>query len=647
MDEKETKATTAEAAKEKKAADKEAAKAKKEAEKAEKAAEKAKKKLQKEREKKEKYDVAAGGMSKAEEAREKRKASMQKTSEKEKEKKRKKAALTKKQKLIRILTPICVVVLAAVFFFLGYFGVYDRASTAVKLADGSKVSVAEYEYYYRSMYNYYYSYSYQYETYYSSYYGTGAGASITGFDYAKTPENQEYTITDEDGNLGVDEEYITGDTATWADYFTQAATETSQLYTALYQEALEAGYTMSDSENQELEDFIADIQTSADEEGYSLYAYLRANYGRGMTESLLREIYIKQTIATDYLADKEEQYDDAVTDDAINAEYEENMQDYTSVSLRYFTFDSSTLDEDLSDEPTDEELEAANEELAAKADAFLEEATTDNFTDLAYNSVAEAYQSYYEDNDAYTTMEDTTYSDLSSSVSEDAAEWAFSAKVGDKKVIPVENDGTCNTYYVFLVTEAPTRDTSYPVSVRHILISGTEEDTSEDTDTDTDSDSDDSTTRTFAEAKTLAELYLEEWKAGDATEDSFAELASSVSEDSGSAEDGGLYEDITPDSDYVENFLNWCFEDGRKVGDTGIVQTKYGYHIMYCSEVATEPAWKIAVRETLGEESFQEYYDSFTEGETYAITSQSHASAVVNREEKFAETCIANASVSS
>jgi hypothetical protein len=31
----------------------------------------------------------------------------------------------------------------------------------------------------------------------------------------------------------------------------------------------------------------------------------------------------------------------------------------------------------------------------------------------------------------------------------------------------------------------------------------------------------------------------------------------------------------------VEAFNDWCFDDERKPGDHGIVETTYGYHIMY------------------------------------------------------------------
>ena len=31
----------------------------------------------------------------------------------------------------------------------------------------------------------------------------------------------------------------------------------------------------------------------------------------------------------------------------------------------------------------------------------------------------------------------------------------------------------------------------------------------------------------------------------------------------------------------VDAFENWCFDANRNPGDTGIVETTYGYHVMY------------------------------------------------------------------
>ena len=77
-----------------------------------------------------------------------------------------------------------------------------------------------------------------------------------------------------------------------------------------------------------------------------------------------------------------------------------------------------------------------------------------------------------------------------------------------------------------------------------------------------------------------AEELLQQWKDGEATEESFAKLASEHTEDSGSKNTGGLYEFVYQ-GDMTEAFDAWCFDASRKPGDTGIVETNYGYHIMY------------------------------------------------------------------
>lgn len=90
-----------------------------------------------------------------------------------------------------------------------------------------------------------------------------------------------------------------------------------------------------------------------------------------------------------------------------------------------------------------------------------------------------------------------------------------------------------------------------------------------------------------------AEKILNEWKAGEATEESFGELANKYTEDEGSKETGGLYEGVAPGSNYVENFLDWAIDTNRREGETAIVETEFGYHIMYY--VSGEPYWSQVV----------------------------------------------------
>jgi len=99
----------------------------------------------------------------------------------------------------------------------------------------------------------------------------------------------------------------------------------------------------------------------------------------------------------------------------------------------------------------------------------------------------------------------------------------------------------------------------------------------------------------WKDARKEAERILALWKSGEATEESFAALAGEYTEDGGSKNNGGLYQGITAESPLVENFLAWCMDPARAVGDTDIVETEYGYHIMYFS--FSEPIWMTAARD--------------------------------------------------
>lgn len=97
----------------------------------------------------------------------------------------------------------------------------------------------------------------------------------------------------------------------------------------------------------------------------------------------------------------------------------------------------------------------------------------------------------------------------------------------------------------------------------------------------------------MAEAQKILAMWLE-----NPTEEYFAELANEHSDDQdGKVTNGGLYEGITSETNFVKPFLDWCMNKDRKVGDYEIVQTEYGYHIMYFS--ATEPLWVATCRSEL------------------------------------------------
>ena len=125
-----------------------------------------------------------------------------------------------------------------------------------------------------------------------------------------------------------------------------------------------------------------------------------------------------------------------------------------------------------------------------------------------------------------------------------------------------------------------TKDGKY-VDVRHILVK-VEGGTTDENGVTTYSEEE------WAACKTEAQALLDQWLAGEKTEDSFAALANESSEDPGSNTNGGLYENVYV-GQMVEPFENWCFDESRAHGDYGLVQTSYGYHVMFY--VGSEPMW--------------------------------------------------------
>ena len=148
----------------------------------------------------------------------------------------------------------------------------------------------------------------------------------------------------------------------------------------------------------------------------------------------------------------------------------------------------------------------------------------------------------------------------------------YTSKSTDKDGKEVE---TLKGYYVVLY-QGCKDNTMALANVRHILVSFEGGKTNSTTG---------QTTYTAAEkqkAKDKAYEIYDEWLYGSAgaTEETFIKLAKEKSTDTGSKANGGLYEDVYP-GQMVESFENWCFDESRKAGDHGMVETTYGYHIMY------------------------------------------------------------------
>ena len=139
-----------------------------------------------------------------------------------------------------------------------------------------------------------------------------------------------------------------------------------------------------------------------------------------------------------------------------------------------------------------------------------------------------------------------------------------------------------------------TLDSALASSVRHILIMPEGGTLSADGKTMTYTD------EAWAACLAKAEEVYNEWKNGEATEDSFVAMVSKYTKDEVSISVGGLYEGITRESNYVAAFEDWATNIARQTGDTELVRTEYGYHFMYY--VSGEPEWKYHSRVKAQEE---------------------------------------------
>ena len=81
--------------------------------------------------------------------------------------------------------------------------------------------------------------------------------------------------------------------------------------------------------------------------------------------------------------------------------------------------------------------------------------------------------------------------------------------------------------------------------------------------------------------KKEAEALLAKWNKS-RTEANFADLAFANSEDTGSSVNGGLYSNLSR-GQLTKELDDWCFDPTRKTGDTAVIKTADGYHLVYMS----------------------------------------------------------------
>jgi len=438
------------------------------------------------------------------------------------------AAKKAKEKTIWTIVGTITVLVIVAILVLNF--VCPKYCAAVKINDEG-YTAPQVNYHYASQY---YNFANQYGQY-ASMFGLDTQYGISGL------RTQECSMVENGG--------------TWRDYFIDEAVSALTQYKALNDYANENGIALTDEEKAEIDAEFATLGEAAERNGFtSTEKFLNAYYGSGVTEKIAREQAGVMSLATKAAKTYQDslQYSPA----ELDAEYESynGDQDYFDVCY-YYVAAETVEDEEGNSEPTDETRAAAK----ATADAILAE----------YNSEELAEETDVEDrlNEALARndIEDScTHTERASGSSISAyKDWAMKASEGDATVA---EDAGGDGYYVAAFISHD--DNSYKLAnVRHILIKNAEDEEGNVTD------------EAKAAAKAEADRIYDEWKSGEATEDSFAALAEQYSEDTGSNTNGGLYENVQK-GQMVEEFDKFCF-GGHKPGDTAVIETEYGYHVMY------------------------------------------------------------------
>lgn len=364
---------------------------------------------------------------------------------------------------------------------------------------------------------------------------------------------------------------------TWFDYFATQAKNNIEEMLYVCERAQKDGMKLEEEDLKQIEDFFTELKKEADEMKTEVGEYISMAYGEGVNEGdvrkglelsvLFNKWYNKNVSSLTY------------TDDEINKYYEDNKNEFRTVDYLYYNIvPAVTSDMDVN--------EADEIKLEAKADADkLATATTpDKFKELLKAQIKKEGTTDEETIESKITtaqLTDKTYDDEF-----DVSKWAFGdAKLYDTYVY----EGEDGSYGIYMLTKVPSRDESEQRSVAHILLTK-------------------DAYKTDDGAKEKAEELLKQFTdSDDKSLDAFKKLAEEYSEDSGVTTNSGVYENFKK-GEMVAEFEEWAFADGRKEGDTGIVKTTYGYHIMYFIEEGN-PAWMDDVVSTIKDETYDKAYE--------------------------------------
>ena len=446
-----------------------------------------------------------------------------------------------------------IVLAAALVCFVASFPIrtYLTVNGTYITVDGESVSRVEFDYYYNIAISNYLS-------------GQGAWLYYAGIDLSGDLSQQMYS-----------------EDMSFKDFFDEMAVDLMAQNKALEKEGRAAGFTYDTAEK--YKEYMESLKDYASKEGVSAREYIRGTYGAYATESRVKPYVEEMMYANAYYESVVE--DMVISQDEIEQYYNEHKNNYDLIDFRL-----DSVSAELPKEPTelaDPVESAAPAESTAPAEG--EGSGTDGAESEYEPSEAEIAAAMEKAKVEAENMEKTiktegnqTVGAFYSDVLYILRDWLFAEErnPGDTTVI---EDASSNRYYV-LAFEKRYRNAAPTVDARVVMTNNGN-----------------------------GQEILDEWKSGEATEASFAELSDKYNDPAITAAEGGLYEGMLV-SNLAAELRDWISDSSRVKGDTAVISPEgdtYTYVIYYAAPNREE--WILSIENTLRSNRASEYTDKLAE----------------------------------
>ena len=239
-----------------------------------------------------------------------------------------------------------------------------------------------------------------------------------------------------DTSTPLDEQpYIYDSNVTWADYFTQNAVSAIQTVKALNDDAAAQGFEYDVSSDYDT--YMSAIDSAIKSQGVSESYYYEHSFGEYATKKRI-EPFVKEYLTYEAYYNQLLE-DNAATDEEVQEAYEADPQRYDTIDYRLYSMPA-----DVEDDATDEEKEAAMDEVEARANEMADRFKAgEDWRELCYEYARDsAKDSYDPDNDSDPTV---VTGGTSATISANYFDWLSddSRKEGDILVYRDESNEAC------------------------------------------------------------------------------------------------------------------------------------------------------------------------------------------------------------